>query len=71
MQITEIDYESGINLFGTRDLYTTPNTNTVTGTIVNGTTAQVETYIIKFDIFKDGVLKSSYQIDPKIRMKSN
>lgn len=75
VKITEIDYESGTNLFGTGDLSPTGDASTITGTVVNGSKADVETYKIKFSVYNNGVLKSSdnssvYQIDPRIRINS-
>jgi hypothetical protein len=75
VKITEIDYESGTNLFGTADLLPAAGASAITGTAVNGSNADVETYKIKFSVYNNGVLKSSdnssvYQIDPKIRMKT-
>lgn len=74
VKITEIDYEKGTNLFGTQDLYPATGASTITGTVVNGANADVETYIIKFEVYNNNVLKSSptssvYEIDPKIKVK--
>lgn len=74
VKITDIDYESGTNLFGTTDLKPVAGANVITGTVSNGTTAQVETYTIKFEVYNNSVLRSSgsstvYQIDPRIKVK--
>lgn len=66
VKITEIDYEEGIHLLGDSDLSAAPGASTITGTVINGTTAQVESYIIKFDVFNGGSFRGSYAIDPKI-----
>ena len=73
VKITEIDYEDGTNLFGTADLYPATGANIITGTIANSSKTDVETYMIKFEVYNNNVLKSSgtssvYQIDPKIKM---
>ena len=75
VKITKIDYESGTNLFGTSDLTPTGNANTITGTVANAHSNDVETYKIEFQVFNNNVLKSSgtssvYQIDPKIRVNT-
>ena len=75
VKITKIDYESGTNLFGTTDLTPTGNANTITGTVANAHSNDVETYKIEFQVFNNNVLKSSgtssvYQIDPKIRVNT-
>ncbi len=74
VKITEIDYEAGTNLFGTTDLKPIGGAATITGTIANNTTTDVETYIIKFEVYNNNILKSSggtsvYQIDPRIKMQ--
>jgi membrane-associated protease RseP (regulator of RpoE activity) len=74
IKITEIDYEAGTNLFGTADLSPIGGAATITGTIANLTTTDVETYTIKFEVYNNSILKSSggtsvYQIDPKLKMK--
>ena len=75
VKITKIDYESGTNLFGTSDLTPTGNANTITGTVANAHSNDVETYKIEFEVYNNNVLRSSgtssvYQIDPKIRVNN-
>lgn len=75
VKITKIDYESGTNLFGTADLTPTGNANTITGTVANAHSNDVETYKIEFQVFNNNVLRSSgtssvYQIDPRIRVNT-
>lgn len=69
--ITHIDYESGTNLFGSTDLTPASVGESVVGTVQNaGTSKLVDTYKILFDVFKNGALWGSYEIDPKITMTS-
>ena len=75
VKITKIDYESGTNLFGTSDLTPTGNANTITGTVANAHSNDVETYKIEFEVYNNNVLRSSgtssvYQIDPRIRVNN-
>ncbi len=72
--ISDIDYESGANLFGSTDLtppsYLGP---VVIGTVQNADNpGLVETYKIKFQVFvggQDGP-KGYYEIDPKITVSA-
>ncbi len=68
--ITEIDYEDGKNLFGNSDLQAPAGAATITGTIVNAQNNDAESYVIKFAVYNSGVLKGTYQIDPKISVRA-
>ena len=70
--ITNIDYESGTNLFGNTDLTPASAGASIVGTVQNaGTAGLVDTYKILFQVYKDDVLWGSYEIDPKITVSSS
>ncbi len=71
VSITEIDYESGTNVFGSNDLTPESGASTISGTVSNAHDADVETYTIKFAVYKNGVLHGNYQIDPKITVSAS
>lgn len=68
--ITEIDYEDGKNLFGNSDLQAPSGASTITGTIVNAQNNDAESYVIKFAVYNSGILRGTYQIDPKIQIRA-
>ena len=71
VNITDIDYEDGTNLFGTVDLTPTPaDPYRVSGTVANASNADSESYIIRFNVYNGTTLRGSYAIDPKIMINS-
>jgi hypothetical protein len=71
VNITGIDYEDGTHLFGTDDLTPTPaDPYRVSGTVINASNTDSETYTITFDVYNGTTKRGSYAIDPRIQINA-